>query len=69
MQSISHEPIAVSPDDAARMSGIGRTRIFEELRTGRLPSFRFGRSRLIRTADLRAFVDALAAAGQRERAE
>jgi len=62
------DPIAICPEHAASVTGIGRTRIFGFMRTGELPSFRCGRSRLIRTADLRAFVDALAAIDQRERA-
>ena len=55
------EPIAVPPAEAARLSGIGRTRVFALIASGELPSFKVGRSRLIRLEDLRRYVDALAA--------
>lgn len=55
-------PIAVSPEKAAALTGIGRTRIFDMMRSGELPSFKCGRTRHIRFDDLRAFVDRLAAA-------
>lgn len=53
-------PIAVSPEKAAALTGIGRTRIFDMMRSGELPSFKCGRTRHIRYSDLRAFVDRLA---------
>ena len=51
-------PLAVSPADAARLLGIGRTRLYEELGSGALPSFHLGRRRLIRVAALEAWMAA-----------
>lgn len=62
---MSHiEPEAVAVDDAVRVSGIGRTRIYAamnpraESRLGlpHLQSFTVGRRRLIRLATLRAWL-------------
>lgn len=58
---IEATPLSVSPEKAAALTGIGRTRIFELMRTGALPSFKCGRTRHIRYTDLRAFVDRMAA--------
>jgi excisionase family DNA binding protein len=50
-------PIAVSPAEAARLAGIGRTRLYAELGSGALPSFRIGTRRLIRLVDLERWVE------------
>lgn len=54
----AHEPsrLAVSPGEAARLLGIGRTRLYEEIGSGALPSFRLGRRRLIRMAAIEAWL-------------
>ena len=41
-------PIAVSPDEAARLAGIGRTTLYAALSEGELPSIKIGTRRLIR---------------------
>lgn len=56
-------PLAVSPADAARLLGIGRTRLYEELGSGAIPSFHLGRRRLIRIAALEAWMAARESAG------
>lgn len=61
-QSIA--PLAVSPEEAGRLIGMGRTRVFEAMRTGDLPSFKIGRTRRIRMDDLRQFVDKLMQQGR-----
>lgn len=48
--------LAVSPAEAARMAGIGRTRLYESLSSGDLPSFKIGSRRLIRIRDLDAWL-------------
>lgn len=60
MSTISTHPVvlAVSPAEAARLLGIGRTRLYEELGSGALPSFSLGRRRLIRVAALEAWITA-----------
>jgi len=59
-------PIAIAPAEAARLTGIGRTRVFDLMSKGHLPSFKVGRSRLIRVADLQAFIDRTAEAARVE---
>lgn len=51
-------PIAASPAEAARLIGIGRTKLYEALSSGVLPSYRVGTRRLIRVADLEAWLEA-----------
>ncbi len=50
-------PLAVSPAEAARLIGIGRTKLYEALSSGDLRSFRFGRRRLIRVSELEAWIN------------
>ena len=52
--------LTIRADEAARMVGIGRTTMFALLKDKAIPSFRVGRIRLIRPADLRVWVDAQA---------
>jgi len=62
--SVSHESsgrIAVSPSEAARLSGIGRTKLYQALNSGALPSFKIGSRRLIRTSELDAWLRRLEA--------
>jgi excisionase family DNA binding protein len=56
---ISTTPLAHSVTDAARLLGIGRTALYELIGRGELPTVRIGSRRLIRDADLRAYLDAL----------
>ena len=53
--------IAVSPSEAARLAGIGRTKIYEVLNTGALASFKIGTRRLIRVSELDAWLRRLEA--------
>jgi excisionase family DNA binding protein len=48
------------PEAAARL-GVGRTLMYELIRTGAIPSVRVGRLRRIRTADLEAYAAELTA--------
>jgi excisionase family DNA binding protein len=47
------QPIAVSPDEAARLAGIGRTTLYAALAKGDLPSIKIGTRRLIRVDAIR----------------
>lgn len=49
--------LAVSPSEAALMTGIGRTKLYELLNQKEIPSFTLGRRRLILIEDLRAWLD------------
>ncbi|SOB79016.1 DNA binding domain-containing protein, excisionase family [Sphingomonas guangdongensis] len=50
------EPWAVRVDDACRLTGLGRTTIYELMRSGRLRSVKVGRARLIDRASLRTLI-------------
>jgi excisionase family DNA binding protein len=52
------EPIAVSPAEAARLAGIGRTTIYAAISSGELSSLKLGKRRLIVVAALRAWLQA-----------
>ncbi len=45
--------------DVSELTTLGRTVVFEAIRTGRLKAVKAGKRTLIRDGDLRAFVDGL----------
>lgn len=49
--------LAVSPNEAARLLGLGRTSIYAELGAGRLKSFKVGHRRLIPMVELHDWLD------------
>lgn len=53
------EKLLLSVVEAARRLGIGRTLMYELLRSGQIPSVRVGRLRKVATAALEAFVTGL----------
>jgi excisionase family DNA binding protein len=55
LPNASVEPIAVSPAEAARLAGIGRTTIYAAIGSGELSSLKLGKRRLIVVATLRAW--------------
>jgi excisionase family DNA binding protein len=52
--------VPVWPDAAQVLGGLGRTKIFELVASGELPSVRVGRRRLVRADALREFAERLA---------
>ena len=54
--------LAVSPSDAARLAGIGRTKLYEALGSGVLPSFKIGTRRLVRVSEIEDWLKRLQAA-------
>jgi excisionase family DNA binding protein len=50
------EPLAYTVADASRVAGIGQTKIFELLGSGRLAGSRVGRRRLIHADSLRQLI-------------
>jgi excisionase family DNA binding protein len=50
------EPLAVSPGEAARLTGLGRTTIYEALGSGALRSIKIGKRRLITVEALRGWL-------------
>ncbi len=61
METITPAKLLLSAEEAARALGIGRTRMYELLRAGNVPSVKLGRSRRIRPEALDEFVERLAA--------
>jgi excisionase family DNA binding protein len=59
----SNRPIAVSPAEAARMLGLGKTKLYSLLAENQLTSIKIGARRLIRVSAIEAFLDRLAAEG------
>jgi excisionase family DNA binding protein len=51
--------IAVSPSEAARMMGLGRTKLYELLSANELKSLKLGTRRLIRVSEIESFLDRL----------
>ena len=57
MHPLEHQNrLAVSPSDAAKIAGIGRTKLYEAISSGTLPSFLIGTRRLIRVTALDAWL-------------
>lgn len=52
-------PLALTITQAVTVSGIGRTMIFELIKTGKLKARKVGRRTLIATSDLREMIDNL----------
>lgn len=52
----SSRPLAVPPLEGARLLGLGKTRFYELLNAGDIKSFKLGRRRLIRVADLESWL-------------
>jgi excisionase family DNA binding protein len=51
--------VSVSPEDAAHLIGLGRTKVFELIRTGELPAAKVGRRTLIPVSGLHALIGRL----------
>jgi excisionase family DNA binding protein len=49
-------PIAMTVEAAARETGISRSRLFDFIRSGQLPSVKIGRRRLVLRDDVRQFL-------------
>lgn len=61
---VKEQPIARCVEDAARVCGVGRTTMFEEIRAGRLKARKLGRRTMILDTDQRAWLASLPLAGQ-----
>tara|TARA_R110002126_G_scaffold69715_12_gene175863 strand:+ start:6991 stop:7191 length:201 start_codon:yes stop_codon:yes gene_type:complete len=53
--------LAVSPSEAARMAGIGRTKLYELISSNEIASVKLGSRRLIRVSAIEAWLDSLSA--------
>jgi predicted DNA-binding transcriptional regulator AlpA len=52
-------PLAVTIPHAVQLTGIGRTRLYEEIKAGRLPVRKSGARSLILMSDLRTYLEKL----------
>ena len=50
------ERLAVSPSEGALLAGIGRTKFYQMLNAGVVPSFKVGARRLVRVAEIEAWL-------------
>jgi excisionase family DNA binding protein len=55
----SPDPEAISVEDASCRAGIGRTFLYEAIRSGQLPSIKLGKRRLVRVEALRHWLKSL----------
>lgn len=53
------EKLLLTPEEAGAALGVGRSRVYDLMRTRQLPSVRIGKSRRVPAAAVRAFVDQL----------
>ena len=51
-----NDRMSLSVDDASAVTGLGRGKLFEAIRTGELPSVRVGGRRLVLVEDLRQYL-------------
>ena len=51
-----HDRISLSVEEAAGLTGIGRTKIYMALRDGEIPRIRIGKRTLVKVADLNAWL-------------
>ena len=58
------ERLAVSPSEAARLAGIGRTTLYEAIGSGALRSLKIGKRRLITVEALREWLGGLEQEGR-----
>lgn len=59
-QSATLQPLAVGPEEGARISSHSRSAIYEAMARGELESFKSGKRRLILVKDLEAWLNRLA---------
>jgi excisionase family DNA binding protein len=59
--------LAVSPAEAAFLAGIGRTKLYEAMKAGLLASFKIGKRRLVRVAEVEAWLRRLEEAAGHDR--
>ena len=53
----SGEPICVRVNDAARMIGVGRTKLYELISSGEVETIKIGKAKRITTASLHRLVE------------
>jgi excisionase family DNA binding protein len=59
MLSTKLEPLAVDIREACRLTGLGRSKLYELLTADEIPSVKIGKRRVIPVASLRKFIEQL----------
>ena len=63
MQQVEVESVEqrewMSPEQVATYLGIGRTNVYALIKSGALPSYRLGKHRRVRRADVEAYMETL----------
>ncbi len=59
MSNVDLAPLAHSPRDAAKAANIGPTKLYAEIKDGRLKARKIGRRTIILDEDLRAYLRSL----------
>ena len=57
------QQLGMSPEEAAKVAGVGRTLIFAEIRSGRLVAHKCGRRTIVRQTDIDGWLANLPKAG------
>jgi excisionase family DNA binding protein len=56
MSTLLDGRLGVNPEEAANLLGFSRAKVYQELKSGALPSRSFGRRRLITVEDLKKYI-------------
>ncbi|MNN58333.1 Helix-turn-helix domain protein [compost metagenome] len=64
-QAVPIQPMAVGPEDAARLTGHSRSAIYSAIAKGELLAFKSGKRRLILVKELEAWINRVAKEGSR----
>lgn len=58
------DKLMLSPEEVAQALGVGRSKVYDLMRSDDLPSVKLGRTRRIRVADLETFIAGLTPDGK-----
>ncbi|MBC3480958.1 helix-turn-helix domain-containing protein [Pseudomonas sp. SWRI77] len=64
-QALPIQPLAVGPDEAARLTSHSRSAIYGAIAKGELQAFKSGKRRLILVKELEAWINRVAKVGSR----
>ncbi|HDS0961176.1 TPA: helix-turn-helix domain-containing protein [Pseudomonas putida] len=64
-QALSVQPLAVGPEEAARLTGHSRSAIYSAIAKGELQAFKSGKRRLILVKELEMWINRVAKEGSR----
>ena len=64
-QALSVQPLAVGPEEAARLTSHSRSAIYSAIAKGQLQAFKSGKRRLILVKELEAWINRIAKEGSR----